>query len=123
MYLQLFIRSFKSSHLLQLENKLPQLLALPSGNLLVGEFHVAGQAPVEHDIWTSLMHMLCAWVMVDTFCMPCPKIVSTTSAATRITTTVTTSIMVVDSPFIHIIWLQRFKNLLYWKEVGFAAFQ
>jgi len=89
----------------------------------VAVVHVAGGHPIGQEMDASVEHMVWAWEIVATFCIPCPKIVRTTSAATRITTTVTTSIMVVDSPFIHIIWLQRFKSLLHLKEVGFAAFQ
>ena len=91
-----------------------QLWGFPPAILTVGEFHVAGGHAVpplaEQDIWALLKHKLCACVIVATFCIPEPKIVSMTSAATRITTAVTTIRMVVDSPFMHIIWGRAFKN-------------
>jgi hypothetical protein len=59
------------------------------------------------------MHKLLACAIVATFCMPPAKIVSITSAATRMTTAVTTMMMVVDSPFIHKLWWRSFKNLLH----------
>jgi len=101
-------------------------LVEPSVYLFVGALHVAGQLPVPptpHEIWASLMHIVLPCEIVAIFCIPPPKIVSITKAATRITTAVTTIKMVVDSPFIHKLWWRSFKNLLYWKEVGFAAFQ
>jgi len=91
-------------------NSWAQLCGFPPATLTLGELHVAGIDPVEQVIVALLVHRLWACVIVATFWMPPPKIVSSTSAATSITTAVTTISMVVDSPFMHIIWAQRFKN-------------
>jgi len=94
-------------------NTWAQLCGIPPAILTLGIFHVEGIVVpplAEQEICALLKHRLSAWVIVVTFCIPCPKIVRTTSAATRITTTVITSIIVVDSPFIHKLWWRSFKN-------------
>ncbi len=81
-----------------------QLCGVPPATLTVSEFHVAGGHAVlplaVHVICALLKHRLSACVIVATFCIPLPKIVSITRAATRITTAVTTIRMVVERPFI-----------------------
>ena len=93
-----------------------QLFIVPSGNLFVAAFHVTGWfhmvAELQPLICPSAMHIVLPCEIVATFCIPPPKIVKITSAATRMTTAVTTIMMVVDSPFIHKLWWRSFKNLL-----------
>jgi hypothetical protein len=86
--------------------------------------HVVGISFVtEHVFAPCCMHTALACEKSVTDFMPPLKMANTTRAATKMTTAETTIRIVVDSPFIHRLWLRGFKNLLYLNGRGFACFE
>jgi len=82
-----------------LGNSFTQLVLVPP--TVASMLHVGGRAPpILHVIWHWVAHWLLKLETVVTVPTPPPKMVSTTSAATSITTAVTTIRMDVDSAFI-----------------------